>query len=162
MYNLTEYVCWYGFPKVHIRGLVAIYENELKALPGRPTPLVKYHRKLKNPYFSRHLETWLEQFNNSSFIYKFYCISDLVIFVVMEGEKQWKSQCKNIIFYGAQYFGTHDSEDDDNKDEKYNYLYWWLLPFNGPQYGMPYSRRTVVNVVPQERRRVVNPQRGEM
>ena len=90
IYDLMEYVCSYGLPKIQISGLVMIYENVLKALPGKPTPLVKYHRKYNNPYFSRYGETWVEKLNNSSFVSKFCCTSDLNRFMVEEGENTMK------------------------------------------------------------------------
>ena len=62
--DLTEYVCSYGVPKAQIRGLVVIYQNELKSLLGKLTPLVKDHRKYKNPYFSKYGETLVENLDN--------------------------------------------------------------------------------------------------
>ena len=85
--NLKEYVCSYGLPKVKVRGLVRVYENVLKALSGKPTPLVKYHRRSENPYFYRYGETWVDNLNNYSFVSKLCCISYLLIFILKEGEK---------------------------------------------------------------------------
>ena len=52
--NLQRYVRSYGLPKLSIRGLGQICEHALVALPGKPTPSVKDHRKARNPYFSRY------------------------------------------------------------------------------------------------------------
>ena len=49
--DLQRYVRSYGFPKLPIHGLGQIYEHGLVALPGKPTPSTKDHRKEKNPYF---------------------------------------------------------------------------------------------------------------
>ena len=45
--NLQRYVQSYGLPKLPIRGLRRIYEHGLVALPGKPTPSIKDHRKSK-------------------------------------------------------------------------------------------------------------------
>ena len=47
-----RYVRSYGLPKLPISGLGQIYELALVALPGKPTPSIKDHRKAKNPYLS--------------------------------------------------------------------------------------------------------------
>ena len=80
----------YGSAKVQIHGFVTIYESALKSLPEKLTPLVKDHRKAKNPYFSRYGETWVEKLNNSSFMSKLCCISYMIRFMVKEGEKIMK------------------------------------------------------------------------
>ena len=49
-----RYVRSYGLPKLSIRGLGQIYNHALEALPGKPTPSVKDHRKARNPYYSRY------------------------------------------------------------------------------------------------------------
>ena len=53
-------------------------------------PLLKYHRKPNNYYFSRYGETWVEKLNNYSFMSKLCCIIDLIRFMVKEGEKIMK------------------------------------------------------------------------
>ena len=45
--DLQMYVQSYGFPKLPIRGLGRIYEHGLVALPGKPAPSIKDHRKSK-------------------------------------------------------------------------------------------------------------------
>ena len=47
--DLQRYVRSYGLPKLPIRGLGQIYEHGLDALPRKPTPSTKYHRKAKMP-----------------------------------------------------------------------------------------------------------------
>ena len=49
--NFQRYVRSYGLPKLSIRGLGKTYEHVLVALPGKPTPSIKDHRKERNPYF---------------------------------------------------------------------------------------------------------------
>ena len=58
--DFQRYIRSYGLPKLPIRGLGKIYEHALVALPGKPTPYVKYHRKEKNTYFSINGERWVE------------------------------------------------------------------------------------------------------
>ena len=53
--DLQRYVRSYRFPKLPIRGLGQIYEHVLIALPGKPTPSIKDHRKSKIP-ISRDME----------------------------------------------------------------------------------------------------------
>ena len=64
--DLKRYVQFYGLPKHPIRGIRLIYEHGLEALPGKPTPSTKDHRKLKNPYFSRYGEIWVEKLQSPS------------------------------------------------------------------------------------------------
>ena len=59
--NFQRYVRSYGLPKLSICGLGQIYKHALVALPGKPTPSVKYHRKARNPYYSRYVERWVEK-----------------------------------------------------------------------------------------------------
>ena len=88
--DLQRYVQSYGLPKLTIFGLGQIYELDLVALPGKPTPSIKDHRKAKNPYFSRYGERWVEKLKSSSSMSKFCCITDLIRFIMKEGEKLMK------------------------------------------------------------------------
>ena len=65
--NFQRYVRSYGLPKLSIRGVGQIYDHALVALPGKPTPSVKDHRKARNPYYWRYGERWVEKFNTSEF-----------------------------------------------------------------------------------------------
>ena len=49
--DLQRYVQSYGLPKLSIRGLGQICDHAVVALPGKPTPSVKDHRKARNPYY---------------------------------------------------------------------------------------------------------------
>ena len=69
--DLQRYVRSYGLPKLPIHGLGQIYEYVMVALPRKPTPSIKYHRKEKNPNFSIYLEIWVEKLKSSSSISKF-------------------------------------------------------------------------------------------
>ena len=51
--DFQRYVQSYGLPKLSICSLGQIYERALIALPGKPMPSVKDHRKARNPYYSR-------------------------------------------------------------------------------------------------------------
>ena len=53
--DFQRYVRSYGLPKLRIHGLGQIYECALVALPGKPTPPIKDHRKAKIP-ISRYME----------------------------------------------------------------------------------------------------------
>ena len=139
--DLTDYVCSYGLPRNQIHGLVAIYENALKESLGKPTHLAKDHRKSKNTYFYRYEETWVDNLNNFSLVYKFCCISDLIRFMVKEVEKIMIRSVHKYDFYIARCVGTHDREDCNNMDAKNNDLKKCLLPFNGIQYEETYDRR---------------------
>ena len=88
--DLQRYVRSYGLPKLPIRGLGQIYEHGLVAPPGKPTPSIKYHRKAKNPYFSRYGEIWVEKLKSSSSMSKLCCITDLIRFMMKESEKLMK------------------------------------------------------------------------
>ena len=69
--DLQRYVQSYGLTKLPIRGLGQIYEHGLVALPGKPTPSIKDHRKAKNPYLLRYGERWVEKLKSSSSMSKF-------------------------------------------------------------------------------------------
>ena len=88
--DLQRYVQSYGLSKLPIRVLGQIYEHRLVALPGKPMPSIKDHRKAKNPYFSRYGERWVEKLKSSSSMSKFCCISDLICFMIKEAEKLMK------------------------------------------------------------------------
>ena len=79
--NFQRHVRSYGLPKLPIRGLGQFYEHALVALPGKPTPSIKDHRKAKNSYFSRYRERWVERLKSSSSMSKFGCIIDLKVCV---------------------------------------------------------------------------------
>ena len=64
--NFQRYVRSYGLPKLSIRGLGQIYEHALVALPGKPTPSVKDHRKARNIYYKIYGERWVEKLKTSS------------------------------------------------------------------------------------------------
>ena len=59
--NFQRYVQSYGFPKLSIRGLGQIYERALVALPGEKEPSVKDHRKVRNTYYLRYGDRWVEK-----------------------------------------------------------------------------------------------------
>ena len=88
--DLQRHVQSYGLPKLSIRGVCQIYEHQLVALPGKPTPSIKDHRKEKNPHFSRYGERWVEKLKSSSSMSKFCCITDLIRFMMKESEKLMK------------------------------------------------------------------------
>ena len=69
--DFQRYVQSYGLPKLSIRGLGKIYKHALVALPRKPAPSVKDHRKARNPYYSRYGERWVEKLKSSSFMSKF-------------------------------------------------------------------------------------------
>ena len=97
--DLQRYVRSYGLPKLPIRGLGQIYEHGLVALPGKPMPSIKDHRKAKNPYFSRYGERWVEKLKLSSSMSKFCCITDLIWFMMKEAEKLMKGSVHEDDFF---------------------------------------------------------------
>ena len=82
--NFQRYVQSYGLPKLSICGLGKIYERALVALPRKPAPSIKDHRKAINPYYSRNGDRWLEKLKSSSSMSKFYCITGLIRFMMKE------------------------------------------------------------------------------
>ena len=98
--DLKRYVRSYGFPKLPIRGLGRSYEHGLEVLPGKSTPSIKDHKKAKNPYFSRYGEIWVEKLRSSSSMSKFFCITDLIRFMMKEVEKLIKESVRedNFVF----------------------------------------------------------------
>ena len=82
--NFQRYVQSYGLPKLSISGLGEICERALVALPRKPAPSVKDHRKSRNPYYSRYGDRWVEKLKSSSSMSKFYCITGLIRFMMKE------------------------------------------------------------------------------
>ena len=80
--NLQRYVRSYGLPNLPICGLGQIYEYGLVALPGKPTPSIKDHRKAKNPYFLRYGDRLVDKLMSSSSMSKFCCITNLIRFMM--------------------------------------------------------------------------------
>ena len=88
--DFQRYIRSYGLPKLPICGLGQIYEHALVALPGKPTPSVKDHRKARNTYFLRYGERWVEKLKSSPSMSKFCYITDLIRFMMKEAENLMK------------------------------------------------------------------------
>ena len=63
-------------------------------------------------------ETWVNNLRDYSFMSKLCCISDLIRFMVKEGEKITKGSVYEDYFYSARYVGTRDSGEDNKTDAK--------------------------------------------
>ena len=88
--DLQRYVRLYGLPMLPIWGFGQTYEHGLKDLPSKLTPSIKYHRKSKKPYFLRYGDKWVEKLKSPSSMSKLFCITDLIRFMMKEGEKLMK------------------------------------------------------------------------
>ena len=97
--NFQRYVRSHGLPNLSIRGLGQIYYHALVALPGKPTPSIKDHRKARNPYYSRYGERWVEKLKSSSSMLKFCCITDLILFMMKEAENLMKGSVHEDDFF---------------------------------------------------------------
>ena len=137
--DLQRYVRSYGLPKLPIRGLCRIYEHAMVALPGKPRPSIKDHRKAKHPYLSRYGERWVEELKSSSSMSKFCCITDLIRFMMKDAEELMKGSILEdnfFIVHGDLVFMT--SKETIKWMKENNYFHHWLLPMNGLQDGRPY------------------------
>ena len=76
--DLQRYFQSYGVPKSPIRGLYQIYEHGLEALTKKPTPFIKYNRKLEKSYFLSYGEIWVEKLKPSFSKSKLCCIADII------------------------------------------------------------------------------------
>ena len=54
--DLQLHVHHHGIPKVPLPGFGRIYDISIQALPGKPPPSLKDHRKAKNTYLSSYGE----------------------------------------------------------------------------------------------------------
>ena len=88
--DFQRYVQSYGLPKLSICGLGQMYECALVALPKKPAPSIKDHRKARNTYYSRYGERWVEKLKTSSSMSKFCCITDMIRFMMKEAENLMK------------------------------------------------------------------------
>ena len=107
--DLERYVRSYWLPKLSIRGLCQIYEHALIALPGKPTPSIKDHRKAKNTYFLRYGKRWVEKLKSSSYMPKLCRITDLIRLMMKEAEKLMKGSVHEedlFILHDALVFMT--------------------------------------------------------
>ena len=129
-----------------IRGVGKIYKHARVALPRKPAPSVKDHRKSRNPYLSKYGERWVEKLKSSSSMSKFCCITDLIRFMMKEAENLMKGSVHEDDF-----FKVHDalvfmkSKETIHWMKEKNYYHRWLLPMNGLQDGTPYAGRPVGN-----------------
>ena len=118
----------------------------MEALPEKPTPSIKDHRKAKNPYFSRYGGRWEEKLKSSSSMSKFCCITDLIRFIMKESEKLIKGSVHEESF-----FIVHDalvlmtSKETITRMKENNYFRRWLLPMNGLEDSTPYAGHPVCN-----------------
>ena len=130
--NFQRYVLSYGFPKLSIRVLGQIYEHAQVALPRKPTPSTKDHRKARNPYFLRYGERWVQKLKSSSSMPKFCCITDLIRFMMKEAEKLMKGSVHEddfFIVHNALQLMTANETIEWMKDN--NCFHRCLLPMNG-------------------------------
>ena len=107
--------------------MATINKSSLQLLEGKPTPLVKYHRKSNNPYFYRYGDTWLENLRIS-----LPCI-------ISDGSVtwlEWSVQEDHFLVHDVLQLITVKTTIMWMR--KNQYLYRWLLPFNLMQDGMPY------------------------
>ena len=133
--------------KVPIRGFGRIYDMALQDLPRNPPSSFKYHRKAKNPYLSRYGERWVDKLKSSTEISRFYCITNIISFMMNEVENMMKGSV-----YEDDFFIVHDAlvliiaKETINWMRQNGYLHQWLLPLNGLQDGITYVRRPVGNI----------------
>ena len=145
--DLKRCVQQYGFPKLPIRGFRQIYELELETLPKKPPTSIKDNRKAKNPYFLRYGERWVDKLKSSSSISKFCCITDMVWFMMKEGEKLTKCSVHEddlFIVHDALVLMTAKETITWMIDN--NYFHCLLILMNLFQDGTPYSGRPVGNI----------------
>ena len=124
--------------KVPIRGFNRIYAMALQALLGNPPSSFKDHRKAKNWYHSRYGEGWVEKLKSSTAMSNFFCITDLIRFMMDEAEKLMKGSV-----HGDDFYIVHDAlvlmkaKETINWMKEKGYLHCWLLPLDGLQDGTP-------------------------
>ena len=138
--DLQRYVRPYGLPKLPICGLCQIYEHGMVALPWKPTPTIKDHRKAKNPYFSGYGERWVEKLKSPSSMLKLCCVTDLIRFMMKESEKLMKGSVHDDDFFIVHdYLVLMKSKETIKWMKDNNYIHRWFLPMNGLQDGKPYA-----------------------
>ena len=71
----------------------------IQSLPVNPPSYFKDHRKAKNPYRSRYGEGWVDKLKSSTAMSKFYCITDLIRFVMNEADKMMKGSLHEDDLY---------------------------------------------------------------
>ena len=144
--DLKGYIQSYGSPKLSIRGFGRIYENGTEALPRKPTPSVKDHKKSKKSYFSGYGERWVEKLKSLSSMSKFCCITDLIRFLMKEAEKLMK-----VSVHEENFFIVHNAlvlttaKETITWMKENNYFRRWFLLMNGLQYETPYAGHPVGN-----------------
>ena len=136
----------HGIPKVPIRGLGRIYDIALQALPGNPPTYFKDHRKAENLYLSRYGYRWVDKLNSSTTMSKFCFITDLIRFMMNEGEKLMKGSVNEddfLMVHSDLVLTT--AKETINWMKQNSYLPRWLLRLNGLQDGTAYDGRPVGN-----------------
>ena len=78
---------------------------------------------------------------------KFFCITDLILFMMNEAEKLMKGSVHEddlFIVHGALVLMT--AKETINWMRQNGYLHIWLLPLNGLRGGTPYTGLPVGNI----------------
>ena len=118
----------------------------LQALTGNPPSSFKDHRKAKNLYHSRYGEGWVEKLKYSMAMSKFFCITDLIRFMMNKAEMLMKGSVHEDDFYIVHNdLVLRTAKETINWMKEKGHLHRWLLLLNGLQDGTPYSGRPVGN-----------------
>ena len=89
----------------------------------------------------------MDKLKSSTAMSKFYCITDLLLFMVNEAENLIKGSVHEdsfFIVHNALVLIT--AKEKINWMGKNGYLHRWFLPLNGMQDGNPYAGRPVGNI----------------
>ena len=89
----------------------------------------------------------MEKLNSSSYMSKFFCITDLIQFMMLKVEKLMKGSLhkENLSIVHNALVLMKAKETISWAIEK-NQLHRWFLPINGLQDGTPYAGRPVGNI----------------
>ena len=103
--------------------------------------------KEENPYLSRYGERWVDKLKSSTEMSKFYCISDLISFMMNQADKLMKGSVhEENLFIFRDAFVLMTAKEKINWMRKNGYLHRCLLPLNGLQDGTPYAGCPIGNI----------------
>ena len=88
----------------------------------------------------------MDKLKSSTAMSKFCCITNLICFTMNEAEKLMKGSVhEEYIFIVHDALVLMTEKGTINWMRNNGYLHRWLLPFNGPQDGTPYTGHPVDN-----------------
>jgi hypothetical protein len=104
------------------------------------------HRKAANPYQSRYGDNWEEELENSYYVNKYECITQLVEHIVVGCKKHYEdTEYEDNWFFYHDALSLMTAKETVSWMKEKGYFKHWVLPELGLNKGTPYAGRPVGN-----------------